>query len=130
LVCFDVVPVCLVAGLTAEVTCENIYKGFSDCVLKLGENMGNYKEEGDETQQLQIVCGYWEEFHICATTAISECQEEASRIWETLKKESKKIKFQGSLFDLCSSNKSYNLNSAQLSNFSLLMASAVLTWFY
>ncbi|MEQ2187930.1 hypothetical protein GOODEAATRI_009800 [Goodea atripinnis] len=34
--------------------------------------------------------------------ALSDCQEEVSSIWETLRQDSRKIRFQGSLFDLCS----------------------------
>ncbi|NXA51844.1 NRN1A protein, partial [Nothocercus julius] len=44
---------------------------------------------------------YWEEFHVCALTALWECQEEAAAAWEMLKRESRKIKFPGSLFELC-----------------------------
>ncbi|KAK1157862.1 hypothetical protein AOXY_G24038 [Acipenser oxyrinchus oxyrinchus] len=96
--------VLLAAAVSAEVKCGNIYKGFSDCVLKLGEDMAAYQEEQESEQGLKVVCSHWEAFHVCATTALSECQEEAGRIWETLKEESKKIRFQGSLFDLCSPN--------------------------
>ncbi|NXW22147.1 NRN1B protein, partial [Circaetus pectoralis] len=45
---------------------------------------------------------YWDEFHMCALTALWECQKEAAAVWEMLRKESRRIKFQGSLFDLCS----------------------------
>ncbi|NXV23817.1 NRN1 protein, partial [Cepphus grylle] len=45
---------------------------------------------------------YWDEFHTCALMALWECQKEAVAVWETLRRESRKIKFQGSLFDLCS----------------------------
>ncbi|NXN60794.1 NRN1A protein, partial [Rynchops niger] len=45
---------------------------------------------------------YWDEFHTCALTALWECQKEAVAVWEMLRRESQKIKFQGSLFDLCS----------------------------
>ncbi|NXT00187.1 NRN1B protein, partial [Jacana jacana] len=45
---------------------------------------------------------YWDEFQACALVALWECQKEAVSIWEMLRRESHKIKFQGSLFDLCS----------------------------
>ncbi|NXC51107.1 NRN1B protein, partial [Penelope pileata] len=45
---------------------------------------------------------YWDEFHVCAMTVLWECQKEAAAVWEVLRRESQKIKFQGSLFDLCS----------------------------
>ncbi|NXP56720.1 NRN1 protein, partial [Heliornis fulica] len=44
---------------------------------------------------------YWDEFHSCAIAALWECQKEAADIWDMLRRESQKIKFQGSLFDLC-----------------------------
>ncbi|KAG5836356.1 neuritin-like [Anguilla rostrata] len=91
----------VVAGVSAEVKCGSIYKGFSDCVLELGEGMANYQEEEDSENGVQVVCSHWEAFHSCATNALSECQEDVSRIWERLKEDSKKIRFQGSLFDLC-----------------------------
>lgn len=47
-------------------------------------------------------CRYWDEFHTCALTVLWECQKEAAAIWEMLRRESRKTKFQGSLFDLCS----------------------------
>ncbi|NWW96922.1 NRN1B protein, partial [Rhynochetos jubatus] len=45
---------------------------------------------------------YWDEFHTCALAVLWECQKEAAAVWEMLRRESQKIKFQGSLFDLCS----------------------------
>ncbi|NWW43380.1 NRN1B protein, partial [Pedionomus torquatus] len=45
---------------------------------------------------------YWDEFQMCALTVLWECQKEAVAVWEMLRRESRKIKFQGSLFDLCS----------------------------
>lgn len=65
-----------------------------------------------------FVClSHWEAFHTCALTALSDCQEEASSIWETLREDSRKIRFQGSLFDLCSpsSSPSLRLHLAALS---------------
>uniref|UniRef100_A0A8C7LUV9 Uncharacterized protein n=1 Tax=Oncorhynchus mykiss TaxID=8022 RepID=A0A8C7LUV9_ONCMY len=79
----------------ADVKCENIYRDFSDCVLELGESMDNYQE--NVTSEMGV-----EAFHTCALTALSGCQEEVGSIWETLREDSRKIRFQGSLFDLCS----------------------------
>uniref|UniRef100_A0A8C8REK8 Neuritin n=1 Tax=Pelusios castaneus TaxID=367368 RepID=A0A8C8REK8_9SAUR len=119
----------LVRSLASETECENIYQGFSNCVLKLGENMASYEEQdGDGPQGLHTVCGYWDEFHMCAVTALWECQKEAASIWETLKKESRKIKFQGSLFDLCAPIGSQN-NLTKVSNFAVLSISLMVTWF-
>uniref|UniRef100_A0A3B5MK45 Neuritin 1b n=1 Tax=Xiphophorus couchianus TaxID=32473 RepID=A0A3B5MK45_9TELE len=77
-----------------DVSCENVYRDFSECVLELGESMDNYQEN--------VTSDHWEAFHTCALTALSDCQQEVSSIWETLKQDSRKIRFQGSLFDLCS----------------------------
>ncbi|KAJ6661133.1 hypothetical protein lerEdw1_016934 [Lerista edwardsae] len=71
---------------------------------------------------------YWDEFHTCAVTALWECQVEAATIWEMLKKESRKIKFQGSLFDLCASSDSQNYSSTQNPTISLLSITLMVTW--
>ncbi|NWX88440.1 NRN1A protein, partial [Nothoprocta ornata] len=44
---------------------------------------------------------YWDEFHVCALTALWECRKEAAAAWEVLRRESQKMKFPGSLFELC-----------------------------
>uniref|UniRef100_A0A8D0BGP2 Neuritin-like n=1 Tax=Salvator merianae TaxID=96440 RepID=A0A8D0BGP2_SALMN len=123
----------LLQCLTAEAGCENIYQDFSDCILKLGENMASYEEDWEEEEEetrvqgLHDVCGYWEEFHTCAVTALWECHQEAVNIWEMLKRESRKIKFQGSLFDLCTSSNSQNFNS-KIPTISLLSLTLIATW--
>ncbi|CAF96841.1 unnamed protein product [Tetraodon nigroviridis] len=90
----------------ANVRCENIYKDFSDCFLELGERMNNYQENVTSEKGVAAVCSHWEEFHTCALTALADCQGEVSSIWETLRQDSKKMRFQGSLFDLCSPSSS------------------------
>ena len=47
------------------------------------------------------LCSYWDDFHSCATTALADCQEGATDLWEKLKKESRSLQFRGSLFELC-----------------------------
>ncbi|KAL4623443.1 neuritin [Arapaima gigas] len=81
--------------------CDTVFKGFSDCLLRLGENMVNYPQELDERENLQTICSYWDDFHSCATTALADCQEGATELWEKLKKESRNLEFRGSLFELC-----------------------------
>ncbi|XP_063072718.1 neuritin-like [Engraulis encrasicolus] len=93
-----------VAQVSANAKCENIYKDFSDCVLELGDSMDNQDENVTSTKGVEAVCSHWEAFHSCALTALSECQEEVGPIWETLRADSRKLRFQGSLFDLCSPN--------------------------
>ncbi|XP_042317932.1 neuritin-like [Sceloporus undulatus] len=120
----------LLRSLTAEAPCETIYQDFSDCILKLGENMASYEEEEEKSQVqgLLPVCRYWDEFHTCAMTALWECQKEAVTIWEMLKRESRKIKFEGSLFDLCAPSDSQNLSSVQFPTTSLLCIPLMVTW--
>ncbi|XP_041836726.1 neuritin-like [Melanotaenia boesemani] len=98
-----------VPGDPADVKCENVYKDFSECVLELGESMDNYQENVTSERGVAAVCSHWEAFHTCALTALSDCQEEVSSIWETLRQDSRKIRFQGSLFDLCSPSSSPSL---------------------
>ncbi|KAJ8383287.1 hypothetical protein AAFF_G00222230 [Aldrovandia affinis] len=91
----------LLQAVGAAGTCDTVFKGFSDCLLKLGDNMVNYPKELDERENLQTICSYWDEFHSCATTALADCQEGATDLWEKLKKESRNLEFRGSLFELC-----------------------------
>uniref|UniRef100_A0A665VUX2 Neuritin 1b n=1 Tax=Echeneis naucrates TaxID=173247 RepID=A0A665VUX2_ECHNA len=100
-----------VSGDPADVRCENIYKDFSDCVLELGESMDNYQENVTSERGVAAVCSHWEAFHTCALTALSDCQEEVSSIWETLRQDSRKIRFHGSLFDLCSPSSAPGMSS-------------------
>ncbi|XP_013857493.1 neuritin [Austrofundulus limnaeus] len=95
-----------VPGASADVKCENVYRDFSNCVLTLGESMDNYQENVTSESGVAAVCSHWEAFHTCALTALSDCKEEVSSIWETLRQDSRKIRFQGSLFDLCSPSSS------------------------
>ncbi|XP_056885516.1 neuritin-like [Takifugu flavidus] len=90
----------------ADVRCENVYKDFSDCVLELGASMDNYQENVTSEKGVAAVCSHWEAFHTCALTALADCRDEVSSIWETLRQASKKMRFQGSLFDLCSPSSS------------------------
>ncbi|XP_028301863.1 neuritin-like [Gouania willdenowi] len=100
-----------VPGDSANVKCENIYKDFSQCVLELGESMDNYQENVTSESGVAAVCSHWEAFHTCALNALSDCHEEVSSIWETLRQDSRKIRFQGSLFDLCSPSSSPSMSS-------------------
>uniref|UniRef100_A0A673BZ36 Neuritin 1b n=1 Tax=Sphaeramia orbicularis TaxID=375764 RepID=A0A673BZ36_9TELE len=101
-----------VSGEPTDVRCENVYKDFSVCVLELGESMDNYQENVTSERGVAAVCSHWEAFHTCALTALSDCQEEVSSIWETLRQDSRKIRFQGSLFDLCSPSSSPRIRSS------------------
>uniref|UniRef100_A0A803XMR8 Neuritin 1 n=1 Tax=Meleagris gallopavo TaxID=9103 RepID=A0A803XMR8_MELGA len=75
-----------------------------------------------------LCCRYWDEFHVCALTALWECQKEAAAIWEMLRKESRKIKFQGSLFDLCSPSAAQSFAWPCIPNVSVLSIPLIITW--
>ncbi|XP_057679817.1 neuritin isoform X2 [Corythoichthys intestinalis] len=91
----------LQSALVSPAHCDAVFKGFSDCLLQLGDNMANYPPDLDDQQNLRKICTYWDDFHSCASTALSDCQEGANDLWEKLKKESRSLDFRGSLFELC-----------------------------
>uniref|UniRef100_A0A671MER2 Neuritin 1b n=1 Tax=Sinocyclocheilus anshuiensis TaxID=1608454 RepID=A0A671MER2_9TELE len=97
---FTLELVSLVQASCAGGTCENVFKGFSDCLLSLGENMVNYSQE--LCTLCLSSCRYWNDFHSCTSTAIADCQEGAKDLWEKLKLQSRSLDYQGSLFELCS----------------------------
>lgn len=119
-------------GQAVDPRCENVYKDFSDCVLQLGQSMDNYQENVTSERGVAAVCDHWENFHTCALTALSDCQEEVSSIWETLRQDSKKMRFQGSLFDLCSQSASPRISAplwaAALPLLGLLLELSGLDW--
>uniref|UniRef100_V9LFJ9 Neuritin n=1 Tax=Callorhinchus milii TaxID=7868 RepID=V9LFJ9_CALMI len=108
--------------------CDAVFKGLSDCLLKLGGNVAQYPQELDDKQNRQTICSYWEDFHACATTALADCQGGAADVWEKLKKDSKNLNFKGSLFELCGTNGSANAIIPQSFIFTVLTLSALVTW--
>lgn len=49
-----------------------------------------------------VLPSYWDNFHSCAATALADCHQGATDLWEKLKKQSKRnLDFRGSLFELC-----------------------------
>lgn len=91
----------LVQAVRAAGKCDAVFKGFSDCLLKLGDSMANYPQGLDDKTNIKTVCTYWEDFHSCTVTALTDCQEGAKDMWDKLRKESKNLNIQGSLFELC-----------------------------
>lgn len=49
-------PAYLLQAVRAAGKCETVFKGFSNCLLQLGENMANYPQELDEKENLQTIC--------------------------------------------------------------------------
>lgn len=113
------------AGVSAG-QCDSVFKGFSDCLLQLGENMAGYPQDLDDHQNLHQICTYWDDFHSCASTALADCQEGATDLWEKLKKESRNLDFRGSLFELCGAG---NGASSPAGPGALLLTS-LLTWLW
>uniref|UniRef100_UPI0025AE682F neuritin-like n=1 Tax=Doryrhamphus excisus TaxID=161450 RepID=UPI0025AE682F len=115
--------------LVSSAHCDAVFKGFSDCLLQLGDNMANYPQDLDEQQNLHRICTYWDDFHSCASTALADCQEGATDLWEKLKKESRNLDFRGSLFELCGGGNSAPRWGATGGLGALLAAlPSVLTW--
>ncbi|XP_037550337.1 neuritin [Nematolebias whitei] len=81
--------------------CDSVFEGFSNCLIRLGDDMANYPQDLDDRENLHKICTYWDNFHSCATTALADCHEGATDLWEKLKKESRNLNFRGSLFELC-----------------------------
>uniref|UniRef100_A0A8D0L4S8 Neuritin 1 n=1 Tax=Sphenodon punctatus TaxID=8508 RepID=A0A8D0L4S8_SPHPU len=120
----------LVQAVRAAGKCDAVFRGFSDCLLKLGDNMANYPQELDDKENLQTICTYWDDFHACTLTALTDCQEGAKDLWEKLRRESKNLDFQGSLFELCGGSNG-SAPSLLLPAFPLLLVSlsaALATW--
>lgn len=115
---------CLVATAMGSGHCDSVFRGFSDCLLKLGDNMANYPQDLDDRDNLHRICTYWDNFHACATTALADCQEGATEMWEKLKAESRSLDFRGSLFELCSRGNASRQNQR---NLALLAAGLLLT---
>lgn len=56
----DVVLICSPAYLVQSVRtagkCDAVFKGFSDCVLKMGDNIANYPQHLDDKRGLETIC--------------------------------------------------------------------------
>lgn len=80
-----------------------------------GRQGGDGGEAGEGSSRAQVnmqtcvlcfvlfLARYWEDFHSCTVTALTDCQEGAKDMWDKLRKESKNLNIQGSLFELCGS---------------------------
>ncbi|XP_053569073.1 neuritin [Bombina bombina] len=123
----------LAQAVRAAGNCDAVFQGFSDCLLKLGDKMAKYPQDLDDEKNLNTICSYWDDFHVCTITALADCQKGATEIWEKLKRESKNLDFQGSLFELCSgSNGSSSPRLFLPAYLPLLMVSlsAILIWIF
>ncbi|XP_048363935.1 neuritin isoform X2 [Sphaerodactylus townsendi] len=121
----------LVQAVRAAGKCDAVFKGFSDCVLKMGNNIAGYQQDLDDKRNLETICKYWDDFHACTLTALTDCQEGVMDVWEKLKEKSKKLDYEGNLFVLCGkSNGAAPSALASACKLLLLALSAALaTWF-
>ncbi|NWS17828.1 NRN1 protein, partial [Pachyramphus minor] len=130
LTCATAPPAYLVQAVRAAGRCDAVFRGFSDCLLRLGDNMANYPQDLDDKRNLQTICAYWDDFHACTLTALTDCQEGATDLWEKLRRESKNLDFQGSLFELCGggSGAAPSLLSPALPLLLAALWAALVTW--
>ncbi|CAI5780045.1 neuritin isoform X1 [Lacerta agilis] len=92
----------LVQAVRAAGKCDAVFQGFSNCVLKMGNKIATYPQDLDDKRNLETICRYWDDFHACTLTALTDCQEGVTDVWEKLKEKSKKLDYEGNLFVLCS----------------------------
>uniref|UniRef100_A0A4X2LRG6 Neuritin 1 like n=1 Tax=Vombatus ursinus TaxID=29139 RepID=A0A4X2LRG6_VOMUR len=87
--------------------CDTIYKGFADCLISLGNSMGQSGQTNTGADltppELESICRSWENFQACASGVLANCPQEATAIWASLTEESRKVQYPGNLHDLCSS---------------------------
>ncbi|XP_037103426.1 neuritin 1-like b [Syngnathus acus] len=89
-------------GAAIAVSCGSIYKSFAQCLLTLGDSLVETQKSQD-TQDIDIICRSWNDFHACANTAMSGCPRDAAAVWESLRQESRKAQFSGNLYNMCAS---------------------------
>ncbi|KAF7211907.1 neuritin-like protein [Nothobranchius furzeri] len=98
--CLSLVHMC--SGAAIPIACGSIYKSFAQCLVTLGDSLGDTQKD-QNTQDINFICRSWNEFHVCANSALAGCPGEAAAIWESLRQESRKTQFSGNLYDMCAS---------------------------
>lgn len=97
-----------------------------------GADLGSSSAQNDPASSafVPFLSRYWEDFHSCTVTALTDCQEGAKDMWDKLRKESKNLNIQGSLFELCgSSNGAAGSLLPALSVLLVSLSAALATWF-
>ncbi|XP_069094289.1 neuritin-like isoform X1 [Pleurodeles waltl] len=115
----------------ASTRCEHIYRGFSECLLALSTHMSVYTEEElNSTQNLDNICAHWEEFHACGMAAMLDCRVEVQAVWDSLRRESTRLSFEGNMYEMCASHTQGRLDRmiAPPSSSSWLPQAALLPW--
>lgn len=49
-------PAYLVQAVKEASKCDAVFKGFSDCVVKMGQNIANYPQDLDDKKNLETIC--------------------------------------------------------------------------
>lgn len=49
-------PVAVLTAVGGATRCDSVFKGFSDCLLQLGDDMRSYPEHLDERENLLHIC--------------------------------------------------------------------------
>ncbi|XP_031702683.1 neuritin 1-like b [Anarrhichthys ocellatus] len=98
--CLSLVTVC--SGAAIPYSCGSIYKSFAQCLVTLGDSFVDTQKD-QSMQDIDSICRSWNEFHVCANSALAGCPGEAAAVWESLRQESRKTKFSGNLYDMCAS---------------------------
>lgn len=96
----SLLPLCF--GAAIPVSCGSIYKSFAQCLVTLGDSLGE-TEKDPNTQDIDAICRSWNAFHVCANSALAGCPGDAAAVWESLRQESRKTQFSGNLYDMCAS---------------------------
>ncbi|MEQ2236354.1 Neuritin [Ilyodon furcidens] len=55
LLALHIVPV-LQTVLVSAGQCDSVFKGFSDCLIQLGDDMANYPQDLDDRENLHKIC--------------------------------------------------------------------------
>ncbi|XP_066204666.1 neuritin-like protein [Saccopteryx leptura] len=91
-------PLVLISPLEAAAVgpghCDNIYQGFAECLIRLGDGMGHGSE-------LETICRSWNDFHTCASGVLLGCPKEAAAVWESLQQEARRAPHPDNLHTLC-----------------------------
>lgn len=109
---------------------EDARKVREDAVTR-GADLRSSRTQSDATPCFVLfLARYWEDFHSCTVTALTDCQEGAKDMWDKLRKESKNLNIQGSLFELCGSgNGAAGSLLPALSVLLVSLSAALATWF-
>ncbi|XP_053324199.1 neuritin [Spea bombifrons] len=122
----------LVQAVRDAGNCDKVFEGLSNCMMDMGKKIGPFSQSLEEQKNADTICEYWNDFHSCAVAVLVDCHVGAAEIWDKLKRDSKKLDIQGSLFQMCSSSGSVSPRPVLPAFLPLLMVSlsALLIWIF